>query len=107
MATDQKIVLITGASRGIGRNTAVHLAKKGVGVVITYLSKKDEADAAVREIEAEGSKGVALQLDTSKSGTFEEFKQRFSKALQTTWGRENFDYLVCRLLLEKKKKKIK
>ena len=94
MATDQKIALITGASRGLGRNTAVHLGKKGVGVVITYLSKKDEADAAVREIEAEGSKVVALQLDTSKTDTFEEFKQRFSKALQTIWGRENFDYLV-------------
>jgi NAD(P)-dependent dehydrogenase (short-subunit alcohol dehydrogenase family) len=94
MAGNQKIALITGASRGLGRNTAFHLAKKGVGVVITYLSNKNEADAAVREIEAEGSKGVALQLDTSKTDTFEQFKQRFLQALKTIWGREDFDYLV-------------
>jgi NAD(P)-dependent dehydrogenase (short-subunit alcohol dehydrogenase family) len=94
MAEDRKIALITGASRGLGRNTAIHLAKKSVGVVITYLSNKNEADAAVREIEAEGAKGVALQLDTSKTDSFEEFKQRLLKALKTMWGRENFDYLV-------------
>src|SRR6201990_3707631 len=94
MADNHKIALVTGASRGLGRNTAVHLAKKGVGVVITYLSNKDEADAAVREIEAAGCKGVALQLDTSKTDTFEEFKQRFLEALKAIWGRENLDYLV-------------
>ena len=70
MTDNQKIALVTGASRGLGRNTAIHLAEKGVGVVITYLSNKDEADTAIKEIEAKGSKGVALRLDTSKSDTF-------------------------------------
>ena len=94
MTDNQKIALITGASRGIGRNTAIHLAGKGVGVVITYLSNKDQADTAIKEIEAKGSKGVALRLDVSQSDTFEVFKQRFGQSLKETWGREDFDYLV-------------
>ena len=60
MTDNQKIALITGASRGLGRNTAIHLAEKGVGVVVTYLSNKEEADTAIKEIKAKGSKGVAL-----------------------------------------------
>jgi NAD(P)-dependent dehydrogenase (short-subunit alcohol dehydrogenase family) len=94
MTDNQKIALITGASRGLGRNTAIHLAEKGVGVVITYLSNKGEADTAIKEIEAKGAKGVALRLDTSKSDTFEVFKQRFGLSLKETWGRADFDYLV-------------
>jgi len=94
MTDNQKIAFITGASRGLGRNTAIHLAEKGVGVVITYLSNKDEADSAIKEIEAKGSKGVALQLDVSRSNTFEVFKQRFAQSLKETWGRRDFDYLV-------------
>ena len=54
MTDNQKITLITGASRGLGRNTAIHLAEKGVGVVITYVSNKDQADTAIKEIEANG-----------------------------------------------------
>ena len=46
-----KIAVVTGGSRGLGRNTAVHLARKGVGVVLTYHSRKDEAEAVVQEIE--------------------------------------------------------
>ena len=56
MTDNQKIALITGASRGLGRNTAIHLAEKGVGVVITYLSNKDQADTAIKEIEAKGDR---------------------------------------------------
>src|ERR1700751_2917964 len=82
MTDNQKIALITGASRGLGRNTAVHLAEKGVGVVITYLSNESEADTVIKEIEARGAKGVALQLDVSKSDTFKVFKQRFVQLLK-------------------------
>lgn len=58
-----KISLVTGASRGLGRNTAVSIARKGGDVVLTYQSRADEATAAVAEIEALGRKAVALQLD--------------------------------------------
>src|ERR1700751_5921580 len=94
MTDNQKIALITGASRGLGRNTAVHLAERGVGVVITYLSNKAEGEAAIKDIEAKGSKGVALQLDVSKSDTFAAFKQSFARCLKETWGRQDYDYLV-------------
>lgn len=61
------IVLITGGSRGLGKNMAQHLAQKGHDVIITYHSKKDEAEKVVAEIAAAGRKGASLQLDVSDS----------------------------------------
>ena len=90
----RKIALITGGSRGLGRNTAENLARKGVDVVITYHSQADAAQAVVAEIEAEGGKAVALQLDTAATATFDAFAARLKDALHTTWGRDSFDYLV-------------
>jgi NAD(P)-dependent dehydrogenase (short-subunit alcohol dehydrogenase family) len=92
--TEKKIALITGGSRGLGRNTAVNLAKKNVDVVLTYHSNKTEADAAVAEIAALGGKAVALQLDSSKVGTFDAFATSLKTALKDTFGRDTFDYLV-------------
>ena len=89
-----KIAVVTGGSRGLGRNTALHLARKGVGVVLTYQSRKDDADAVVREIEAAGVKATALQLDTGKVAGFEAFAGQLRAALASPWGRDTFDYLV-------------
>lgn len=89
-----KIALITGGSRGLGRNTAESLARKGVDSVITYHSKADEAAAVAKAIEAEGRKAVALQLDTSSTRGFDAFVATLKKALHDTWGRTTFDYLV-------------
>jgi len=89
-----KIALITGGSRGLGRNTAVHLARAGVDVVLTYHSNQTEAQAAVAEIAQSGRKAVALQLDTGDIASFDAFAARLREALNSTWGRENFDYLV-------------
>jgi NAD(P)-dependent dehydrogenase (short-subunit alcohol dehydrogenase family) len=89
-----KIALITGGSRGLGRNTAIHLARAGIDVVLTYHSNQAEAEAAVQEITALGRKAVGLQLDTSDVATFEDFVDRFRDALQTTFDRDSFDYLV-------------
>jgi NAD(P)-dependent dehydrogenase (short-subunit alcohol dehydrogenase family) len=88
------IAVITGGSRGLGRNAAVHLAKLGVGSILTYRTNKAEADAAVAEIEKAGSKAVALQLDTGKAGTFADFAGAVKGALQATFKRERFDFLV-------------
>jgi NAD(P)-dependent dehydrogenase (short-subunit alcohol dehydrogenase family) len=66
-----KIALITGGSRGLGKNTALKLAKNGNDVIITYRSKKEEADEVVKEIESQGLKAAALQLDTSKIASFD------------------------------------
>src|SRR5580692_8511547 len=94
--TDQtsKIALITGGSRGLGRNTAEGLARKGVDSVITYNSRADEARKVVAAIEAQGRKAVALQLDTGAVETFPLFAGTLKRALRETWDRERFDFLV-------------
>lgn len=88
------ITLITGASRGLGRNTALSIARQGGDVVVTYRSRRDEADAVVAEIEALGRKAVALPLDTGDSRGFATFAGAFKAALAETWDRDTFDHLV-------------
>jgi NAD(P)-dependent dehydrogenase (short-subunit alcohol dehydrogenase family) len=89
-----RIALITGASRGLGRNTALSLAAKGVDIIVTYHSNRDEAEGAVSAIRALGRKAVALQLDAGHVASFEDFATRLGAALEETWGRERFDFLV-------------
>jgi NAD(P)-dependent dehydrogenase (short-subunit alcohol dehydrogenase family) len=91
---DQRIALITGGNRGIGRSAAIHLAKDGVDSVITYRSHPDEAAEVVAAIEELGRKAVALQLDTGDSATFADFAGTLATTLQDTWGRDTFDFLV-------------
>lgn len=96
MTTEQTtpIALITGGSRGLGRNTAIHLARKGIDSVLTYNTNRTEADAAVAEIEALGRKAVALQLDASDVGSFDAFVDTLKDALKVGWNRDTFDFLV-------------
>lgn len=89
-----RIALITGGSRGLGRNAALHLARHGVDVVITYHSQADEAAKVVAEIESIGRRAVALQLDASATSTFEDFATRLASVLKDTWSRDDFDFLV-------------
>jgi NAD(P)-dependent dehydrogenase (short-subunit alcohol dehydrogenase family) len=93
-ASQTKVAIVTGGSRGLGRNTALNLAKKGVDVIITYHSNQAEADAVVAAIQAEGRKAVALQLDASKVSSFDRFVAQVQQALTTTFGRDRFDWLV-------------
>ena len=88
------ISLITGASRGLGRNTALAIARRGGDLVITYHSRDEEARAVVAEIESLGRKAVALQLDTGNIQGFAAFADRLGAALREHWGRERFDHLV-------------
>ncbi|MDC7685292.1 SDR family oxidoreductase [Asticcacaulis sp. BYS171W] len=87
------IAIITGGSRGLGRNAALHLAKDGVDVVFTYRSNLTEAQSLVAEIEALGRKAVGLPLDVGAVGTFAAFADKVKETL-TAWGYERFDYLV-------------
>lgn len=89
-----KIALITGGSRGLGRNMAHHLAARGVDILFTYRSNKAEADSLVAELALIGRKAVALQLDTGKSADFPAFAEQVRGALQTNWSRDSFDFLV-------------
>ncbi|WP_348527044.1 SDR family NAD(P)-dependent oxidoreductase, partial [Mesorhizobium sp.] len=92
--TTRPIALITGASRGLGRNTALNLARKGVDIVLTYRSRADEAKAAVAEIEAAGGRAAALELDTGAVASFPAFVETLKKTLRETWQRDRFNYLV-------------
>ncbi|MFK4073711.1 SDR family NAD(P)-dependent oxidoreductase [Ectopseudomonas khazarica] len=89
-----KIAIVTGSSRGLGRNTALSIARQGSDVVVTYHSQADAALAVVAEVEALGRKAVALPLDAGNVTTFPAFVQRLHQALRETWQRENFDHLV-------------
>jgi NAD(P)-dependent dehydrogenase (short-subunit alcohol dehydrogenase family) len=92
--TMTKITLVTGASRGLGRNTALNIARHGGDVVLTYQSRSEDAQAVVSEIQRMGRKAVALQLDTGKIAGFAVFADRLRAALRETWSRETFDHLV-------------
>lgn len=89
-----KIAIVTGSSRGLGRNTALNIARQGSDVVITYHSQADAALAVVAEVEALGRKAVALQLDAGNVTTFPAFVSRLRQALRDTWQRDSFDHLV-------------
>ena len=88
------ISLVTGASRGLGRNTASSIARHGGDVIVTYREGKDAADAVVADIRALGRKAVALRLDTSKVSSFPGFVLAVRAALRDTWGRDTFDHLI-------------
>lgn len=92
--TQPKIALVTGGGRGIGRATAQSLGRKGVDVVVTYHSGVDDARAVVAELEAQGRKAAALQLDTRKVATFDGFAADLRRILGETFGRDSFDHLV-------------
>ncbi|MDH4582386.1 SDR family oxidoreductase [Pseudomonas sp. BN415] len=88
------ISIITGANRGLGRNTAVSIARHGGDVILTYRNGAEEAKAAVAEIEALGRKAVALQLDVTDVSSFAAFANTVAEALSTTWNRCSFDHLI-------------
>jgi NAD(P)-dependent dehydrogenase (short-subunit alcohol dehydrogenase family) len=93
MPTETKIAIVTGGSRGIGRNTVLSLAGRGVDVVFTYNSNRAEADKVVELVAETGRQAVALQLDTGDASTFESFVERLRPALAQL-GAERFDFLV-------------
>ena len=88
-----KIAIITGGSRGLGRNTAVNLARRGVDLIFTYRLNQAEGENLISEIEAIGRKAAALRLDTGDVSAFDGFVAEVRKTLQG-WGRDRFDYLV-------------
>jgi NAD(P)-dependent dehydrogenase (short-subunit alcohol dehydrogenase family) len=89
-----KIAIITGASRGLGRNTALNIARRGGDVIITYQSREEDAQAVVAEIKAMGRQALAFRLDLSDIGGFPAFAEKLRAALQATWQRTTFDHLV-------------
>jgi NAD(P)-dependent dehydrogenase (short-subunit alcohol dehydrogenase family) len=85
MSDSNKIAVVTGSSRGLGKSTALNLAKKGVDVIVMYHSNAEEAAKVVAEIESIGAKAVALQLDTANTKTFDSFVEQVKQSLQDKW----------------------
>jgi NAD(P)-dependent dehydrogenase (short-subunit alcohol dehydrogenase family) len=88
------IALITGASRGLGRSIALHLAERGVDSIITYKSAAAEAEAVVAQITQLGRRAAVLPLDIGRSDSFDDFTARVRAELERSWRRPRFDYLV-------------
>jgi NAD(P)-dependent dehydrogenase (short-subunit alcohol dehydrogenase family) len=94
MNAKSKIALVTGGSRGLGKDMALKLAKKGIDVVLTYNSNKTEADKVAAEIQSLGQKALALQLDTSNVKLFDPFFKEVAEHLKEQTGSSNFDFLI-------------
>lgn len=89
-----KIALVTGSSRGLGRNAALNIARHGSDVIVTYRSGETEALAVVNEILSMGRKAVALHLDVGQVDTFKSFSAKLRGVLKEEWNRNTFDHLV-------------
>ena len=89
-----KVAIITGGSRGLGKAMAIAIAAKGHDVILTYNSKRKEAEEVVDLIEKQGRKAVALQLDVSDTKSFAAFGEAVKETLKQMWNRNDFDFLV-------------
>lgn len=94
MITKSKTALVTGGSRGLGRNMAISIARKGIDVVLTYKTNKQEADKVVAEIRSLGQNAAAFQLDASNVQSFDAFLQNVTEYLKTNSGTGSFDFLI-------------
>lgn len=91
--TTTKTAIVTGGNRGLGRNTVVNLARRGVDILFTYRSNKAEAESLTREIEGMGRRAAALRLDAGETRSFDGFVAEVRNTLRS-WSRDRFDYLV-------------
>jgi NAD(P)-dependent dehydrogenase (short-subunit alcohol dehydrogenase family) len=89
-----KIALLTGGSRGLGKDMALKLAQQGIDVILTYRSQQAEAAAVVAAIEALGRRAVALPLNVADTSTFAAFFTQLTTVLTDTFGTGNIDFLI-------------
>lgn len=94
MKHTNKIALVTGGSRGLGRNTALKLAGDGADVILTYRQKNAEGEAVLGEIQKLGRKAAVLQLDVAQTAGFESFRKAVEETLHDVWQRKDFDFLI-------------
>ena len=94
MTASSPIALVTGGSRGLGKSAALHLAQRGIDVILTYRSRRTEAERVVAAIEKHGQTALAMPLDVAVASSFPAFAAQLSGALATHWKRERFNYLV-------------
>jgi NAD(P)-dependent dehydrogenase (short-subunit alcohol dehydrogenase family) len=94
MDMSRKIAIVTGASRGIGRSIAIHLARQHIDVIGTYRSRRDRANEVAKELHSIGGRAAMLQFDASTPAQFGIFAERVGETLSSTFGRTNFEFLI-------------
>ncbi len=94
MSATTKIALVTGGSRGLGKDMAICIAKKGRDVILTYRTNEAEAQQTIKEIKTHGQKAIALQLDMRDFNSLDGFVQKTLDSLQANWNTGNFDFLI-------------
>ena len=94
MSAQTKIALVTGGSRGLGKDMAISIAKKGMDVILTYRSNESEAQNTVHEIESLGQQAAALHLDMSDFDSLDSFVQQVLTKLKSKWNANSFDFLI-------------
>ncbi len=87
-----KIALVTGGSRGLGKDMAIRLAEKGNDVILTYQSQKEKAEEVVAQIGAMGRKSAALPFDAMDIGALDGFVKQIAQTLRVQWGRRPFRF---------------
>ncbi|PZF71032.1 SDR family NAD(P)-dependent oxidoreductase [Taibaiella soli] len=90
----KKIALVTGGSRGLGRDMALSLCRKGIDVILTYYSNKEEGEKVVKELESMGGKAALLQVNVGDIASLDGFVQQVKETLQTNWSTDKFDFLI-------------
>lgn len=94
MENNNKIALVTGGSRGLGKDMALRLAQKGIDVILTYNSKEAEAKAVVADIQKTGQKAAALQFDAGQPAGLDGFVSRLILTLKKDFNTDHFDFLI-------------
>ncbi len=94
MKDRSKIALVTGGSRGLGKDMALRLADKGIDVILTYNSAQQEADDVVAQVEKRTQKAAALQLNTGDIKGFSSFETQLKETLNNTFGTDRVDFLI-------------
>jgi len=89
-----KIAVVTGGSRGLGKDMAISIAKKGIDVILTWRNNEEQANEIVAAIEQLGQKAAALKLDMSDFNSLDDFLQNVSSLLKEKWNAAHFDFLV-------------
>lgn len=94
MKHENKVALVTGGSRGLGRATALQLGRDGADVILTYRQARPEGEAVVAELRALGRRAALLQLDVAHTDRFDAFRVALAQELERTFGRKHFDFLI-------------
>jgi len=94
MEKTTKIALVTGGSRGLGKDMALRLAEKGLDVILTYNTRSDDAQLVVEQIEKAGQKAATLQLNTGDIRSFDAFSSQLQDQLKNTFQANGIDFLI-------------